>query len=219
MSPTAGYGFSEHEEIWMLLPWLANGRLPEAQRERVLHHLKTCGACSAEFDLQRRLCEALASPERVSHAAGPSLAKLMRRIDRACASPPVQGPRPRRPARLAWAATVLVTGALAGGLAYRGINPEYRVRTDPPAGGGEVLHIAFARDLTVGDMATLLASAGAQVVEGPAAGGIFGLRAVGARADARRLQQLATRLRADPRVRWVEPLAPPTSSADPRRDP
>jgi hypothetical protein len=220
MSLSAGYGFNEHEEIWLLLPWLANGRLPQEQHERALQHLKGCCTCSLELDLQRRLCEALALPEPTAAAHGPSLARLMSRIDRAASSTPFTAPRVtapragRRPARLAWAATVLMAGALAGGMITRGMAPAYRARTDAATGATEVLHIAFARDLTIGDMETLLAGAGAQVVEGPAAGGVFGLRTVGAQAG--QLQQLAERLRADPRVRWVEPLA---ASADPAGSP
>jgi hypothetical protein len=45
-------------------------------------------------------------------------------------------------------------------------------------------------------MEEMLRSAGARVVEGPGTTGVFGIAPVTA----------AARLRADPRVRWVEPL-------------
>jgi hypothetical protein len=223
MNPTARYGYTEHEEIWLLLPWLANGRLPEAQRERAQQHVKVCSTCSAQLDLQRRLCEALSLPEHISHAPGPSLARLMSRIDRASAEPAAAALRARRPPpRLAWAASVLVTGALAGalggGLVYRGLTPAYQLRTDAPAATGGVLHIAFARDLTIAQMTDVLAAAGAQVVEGPGAGGVFAVRPVGARGDAS-LQQLSGRLRADPRVRWIEPLTTAADSSAPPHKP
>ena len=241
-------GANDHEEVWLLLPWLANGRLPEPLRWRSQRHLNICGACRDELALQERLCEALAAPESISYAPGPSLARLLQRIDQAAAAqgpdryatdpydtePPLTAPRPTKlpvslrspPPRahrqwgsarlawatspgLAWAATVLIGFGVAGNLAYRAAQPTYRVHSDAPAPARQaLLHIAFARNLTIGEAAQLLHAAGAQVVEGPGSTGIFAISPEGASAAGTRmrLQQLAAQLRADPRVRWVEPL-------------
>jgi hypothetical protein len=216
MTSTARHGFNEHQETWLLLPWLVTGRLSEAQREQTRQHVRICGACNTELHLQRRLYAALATPDRVSHAPGPSLVKLMRRIDRTSFRPGASQHVQRSPDPcFAWAATALVAGALLGTLAYRGLAPAYRVHADDPAGASQVLHIAFARDLTVDEMQTLLSSAGAQVVEGPQAGGLFGVRAT-AGADAGQLQNLARRLRDEPQIRWVEPLPSQEPSGTPR---
>lgn len=241
-------GVNEHEEVWLLLPWLANGRLPEPLRWRAQRHLAVCGACRDELALQERLCEALAAPESISYAPGPSLARLLARIDQAAAAQdedryatdpydteppltapmelPVSGLKPSPRARrqwgsarltwatspgLAWAATVLIAFGVAGNLAYRAAQPTYRVHSDAPAPARQaLLHIAFARNLTIGEAAELLRAAGAQVLDGPGSTGIFVVSPAGtSTADSRtRLQQLATELRADPRVRWVEPLPP-----------
>ena len=43
-----------------------------------------------------------------------------------------------------------------------------------------MLHIAFERSLTVGEVEELLRSSGARIVEGPGTTGIFGVAPVGA---------------------------------------
>ena len=70
-----------HADAWLMLPWLANGRLAGAERLRVEEHVRGCALCAREMALQRRLCEVLTEPERVTYAPGPSFRKLMDRID------------------------------------------------------------------------------------------------------------------------------------------
>jgi len=215
-----------HEECWLSLPWLANGRLGPGERTLAEEHVRSCSACATELERQHLLCAALTEPERVTHAPGPSFRKLMERIDGA---PPVrpaqerpQG-RPRsigpalaatwRPPGLAWAATfvfALGVGILAPTL-YRWSQPAYSTYTSTVRPHGDVLHIAFERSLTVGEVAELLRSSGARIVEGPDSTGIFGVAPVSS--DTRspagvspQLRELATRLQTDPRVRWIEPL-------------
>jgi hypothetical protein len=92
------------------------------------------------------------------------------------------------------------------------------VHSDAPAHRAPVLHIAFARDLTIGEVEQLLSAAHAQMIEGPGSTGIFGVTPSnpGTTGDARQpLQRLAAQLRADPRVRWVEPLPAPSSATGP----
>ncbi|MGH8132342.1 MAG: zf-HC2 domain-containing protein, partial [Steroidobacteraceae bacterium] len=61
-----------HQESWLLLPWLANGRLDPLQRLRVEQHVRGCSRCAREVELQRLICRTLTEPERVTHAPGPS---------------------------------------------------------------------------------------------------------------------------------------------------
>src|SRR5256884_1467662 len=112
-------------DLWLLLPWLANGRLSQAQRAQVEEHVRLCPACTQELAFQHLICRALAEPERVTYAPGPSFRKLLDRIDGAPAHTPRNAsakartdkaatPRSHapgtggvslwRPARLAWAA-------------------------------------------------------------------------------------------------------------------
>jgi len=217
-----------HEESWLLLPWLANGRLSQAQRARVEEHLRGCAHCAQELAQQRLMCEALSGPERVTYAPGPSFRKLMERIDRRerrAPQPPTMQPVSPPPGRalarsawrppgLAWAASFLLmlcVGALVP-TAYRWSQPLYTTHTAAPAGPPHVLHVAFVPALSVAEVGALLGSAGARVVEGPDPTGVVGVipeasAAPGVAGDAAALQTLAARLRSDTRVRWVEPIA------------
>jgi len=212
-----------HEESWLLLPWLANGRLSQAERARVEEHVHGCTECATELAQQRLMCEVLTEPDRVTYAPGPSFRKLMERIDARPAAAPerraarVHGfPAPAlsawRPPGLAFAASfVAVVGLTAAfATAYHWSQPVYTTRSDMRAAEAApgVLHIAFVPSLPVGQAEELLRSAGARVVEGPDPSGIFGVAPSGStQADARELRTLAQRLHADTRVLWVEPLA------------
>src|SRR6185437_10271062 len=72
---------SSHEEAWLALPWLASGRISQAERDKIEPHVRDCGACREELTLQRLLCNTLTAPERVTYAPGPSFRKLLERID------------------------------------------------------------------------------------------------------------------------------------------
>ena len=224
-----------HQDAWLLLPWLANGRLPPAERLRVEEHVRGCTLCAREVALQRRLCDVLTEPERVTYAPGPSFRKLMDRIDgRAPAAPP----EPRtarlrpfaarastwRPPGLAWAASfILLVGFLGlAATSYRWSQPSYITHTAVSAPSA-VLHIAFLPSLSIGEVGDALRGAGARLVEGPDASGIVGVVPVAASADTAdaspQLSALATRLRMDGRVRWVQPLSGVAPAAAPPRGP
>jgi hypothetical protein len=125
-----------------------------------------------------------------------------------------RAPSAWRPPGLAWAASFLLMVGLGvfASTAYRWGQPLYATYTSASAAAPDVLHIAFVPSLSIADAGALLRSAGARVVEGPDAEGIFGVAPVSAeRAAAGELspemRALAVRLRADARVRWIEPLA------------
>jgi Putative zinc-finger len=224
---------SRHEECWLLLPWLANGRLPAAERARVEEHVRECEQCAREVAWQRLACQALAEPDRVTYAPGPSFRKLLERIDGRRGArrerPAARVRRLWRPPGLAWAASflLLVTVAALAPTAYRWSEPLYATHTAPAPLTADVLHIAFDRSLSIGEVEELLRSAGARVVEGPGTSGILGVAPVAAaprRAGdgagvSPQMRALAARLRSDARVRWVEPLAasdPPEGAQAPR---
>jgi putative zinc finger protein len=72
---------SRHEQVWLLLPWLATGRLSAAEREMAEEHIRRCSTCEQELAVQHLLGNALTEPDRVTYAPGPSFRKLMDRID------------------------------------------------------------------------------------------------------------------------------------------
>jgi hypothetical protein len=100
---------------------------------------------------------------------------------------------------------------------YRWSQPRYSTYTSVPETSTAVLHIAFVPSLPIADVGDALRSAGAKVVEGPDATGIFGVVPVAPAANAAYaspgVRALAARLRADTRVRWVEPISG-TAAAD-----
>lgn len=210
-----------HEECWQLLPWLANGRLTGSERLLVEEHLRDCAACVHELSVQRLLCQTLGAPERVTYAPGPSFRKLLERIDAepqrssapaALAARPAARPAWRTPA-LAWAASVLLVlaGATLWVSAQRWSQKPYATFTSNPPAASGVLHIALAPSLSFAEAGALLQEAGAHIVEGPDTSGVFGVSpartsAAADQAASPQLRALAARLRADPRVRWVEPL-------------
>ena len=231
---------ARHEEAWRSLPWLANGRLSQAERDKIEPHVRACAACREELAFQRLLCNVLTEPDRVTYAPGPSFRKLMDRIDGA--APPARKTREPdaapaipmrrrinsnmslwRPPGLAWAASFILAIGLGGIVTtvYRSSQPLYKTHTDVTHATVNVLHISFDRSVTVGEAETALRSSGARVVEGPDSSGIFGVTpdnlAHGTATPERvseELRVLSARLHADPRVRWVEPIATDKTSGD-----
>jgi hypothetical protein len=212
-----------HQECWLLLPWLANGRLPPVQRVEVEEHVAGCAQCATELEVQRLMCQGLTEPDRVTYAPAPSFRKLLERIDgravpmraapRRAAAPAARSAW--RPPGLAWAASfvLVVGGAALAATAYRWAQPSYTTRTAAATVTADVLHIAFVPSLSIGDVGELLQSAGARVVEGPDRTGIFGVAPTSTPA-APQMRALAARLRSDARVRWVEPLTFPSDTQE-----
>lgn len=219
-----------HEEVWLSLPWLANGRLSQAERDKLEPHVETCAACREELALQRSFCNALTEPDRVTYAPGPSFRKLMDRIDGSTPAVPKTADRNNvttlirpsgsrvplwRPPGLAWAASFVLAIGLTGALTsvYESSQAKYKTHTDTVRGAPNVLHISFYRSITMGEAEEALRSTGARIVEGPDSHGMFGIApSEVATGDvvpghvSQAMHLLSTRLRADPRVRWVEPI-------------
>lgn len=211
-----------HEEAWLALPFLANGRLSQAERDKFEPHVRGCNTCREELAFQRLLCNALTEPDRVTYAPGPSFRKLMDRIDGAAQPTRKPGDQPRAPASLqrarkrrwatvslwrppglAWAASFVLMVGFAGVFVSHWLDaPVYRTVTDAAKPAPNVLQIAFYGTVTVGEAEQVLRSTGAHIVEGPDSVGVFGV----APDSPKDLRVLAARLHADPRVRWVEPI-------------
>ncbi len=236
---------ASHEEAWLALPWLASGRISQAERDKLEPHVRGCAACREELAFQRLLCNTLTEPERVTYAPGPSFRKLMERIDSTVPVPRkapernkvavIAGRRSRndgnalhhslwRPPGLAWAASFVLMVGLAGIVTsvYHQSQTLYKTHTDTAVTPANVLHIAFDRQVTIGEAEEVLRSTGARVVEGPDSSGIFGVTPGGGDQSGKRsvdvmnrdLRVLSARLRTDPRVRWVEPVPGDDGSSD-----
>jgi len=223
-----------HEEVWLLLPWLANGRLAPVDRERAEQNVRQCKACEQELQVQLMMCRGFTEPDRVVYAPGPSFRKLMDRIESRERKATRAAPQPKRPSSfvsltarlghvslwrppgLAWAASFLLFFGITGMMvtAYRWSQPVYTTHTDSSVVNPDVLHIALDRSLPIGEVEELLQAGGARIVEGPGSTGVLGVMPAGivpgktppAQVNDQ-LRVLSARLRADPRVLWVQPLA------------
>jgi hypothetical protein len=233
---------SRHEQVWLLLPWVATGRLSAAERELAEEHVRHCSACEQELAVQHLMGNALTEPDRVTYAPGPSFRKLMDRIDAEESRPTVRARKAGRsanvssllqrlghvslwrPPGLAWAASFLLLFGITGLIVqtYRWSQPEFRTVTDAPAVTPNVLHIALDRSIAIGEVEELLRTGGARIVEGPGNTGVLGVTPVGvdARTPAastnKQMRALSARLRTDPRVLWVQPLADEAPAAEQR---
>jgi len=72
---------AEHREIGELLPWFVNGRLSEADRQRVDAHLRVCEACSDELAAQRRIYGVMSVDAGVERMPTAGLNRLRLRIE------------------------------------------------------------------------------------------------------------------------------------------
>jgi hypothetical protein len=216
------HSVSAHDDTWLLLPWLANGRLAGAQRAQVEEHVRACTAC----EQGARSASASSGPSEDLRAW--SLAAQA--PDRTTATPPQEGARapaqglasrrtssPPGARRFAWAATAAHRSARgADGPRTPLVTKAYATYSDRPG----TTCVAFDRSPPFGEVEELLRSAGARVVEGPGTTGIFGIvpagsapRSAGSAASPQ-MRALAARLHGDPRVRWIEPLPAAAPAAD-----
>ncbi len=228
-----------HHEVWLLLPWLANGRLTAAEREMAEEHVRHCDECRRELSLQQLMHGAFTEPDRVTYAPGPSFRKLMARIDgddKPARTAPRTKPAPVRwfdrlghvalwrPPGVAWAASFLILFGITGMMvtASRWSEHTFTTRSDPPVVAPNVLHIALDRSVPIGEVEELLRDNGARIVDGLGTG-ILGVTPVGVvpgqtspSSANSQLRALSARLHTDPRVLWVQPLAEEGAAADER---
>jgi hypothetical protein len=214
---------NRHEEVWLLLPWLATGRLSASEREMAEEHVRHCSACEQELAVQHLMGKGFTEPDRVTYAPGPSFRKLMDRIDSEEGKEPARRPQSQpswvarlshvslwRPPGLAWAASFLLMFGITGMMvqAYRWSQPAYITHTDRSAVHSSVLHVALDRNIPIGEVEELLRASGAQIDHGPDSSGVLAVTPVGVngKSSTQQLQALAKRLRTDPRVLWIEPL-------------
>ncbi len=207
-----------HQDVWSLLPWLANGRATAAQRERAEAHLRDCADCRAALAREQQLVRSLAEPA----AAGPDvergLQRLMQRLDAPDTAlvPPgrIRGLAGGRLGLGAVAALGLAEALLVGALAWWWLgapatpstDAPYRTLTqpEPGVGDGPRWRVVFQPQHTVQELQALLRAQGLVIVAGPSEAGVFTLVAELPPADARAADTLAARLRESPLVRFAE---------------
>jgi hypothetical protein len=198
----------EREEIEMLLPWYATGRLGRADRERVESYvarhpelLRQLELVRAERDETVAANEALGAPsagaiDRLMAALPPSRgrrapfaagAALLQRLGDFFMAPTATGVRR---AAVAVAALVAVQAATIGALLYdRG--GAYQTAAGQETGDGIAALVVFADGATAPAITRLLAEFDASIVDGPKPGGVYKVRLrMGDRSEAAREARL-----------------------------
>lgn len=227
--------YANHDEIWLLLPWYANGSLGEEQREQVKAHLRVCLLCRKEMAEQTTLARRLRHEPRVEISAKPSFDRLMARIQG-------EQPAPVRPAPPAAAKAATpglaswINGLLAGLAPPRLVAacaslllvlalpflPSEQQASAPAfhtvADGGSLdrfgpgdLRVVFAEPATKQDLGKLLAEVHGRIVDGPSPAGVYTIHL---EAGGSGLNPALARLRSDPAVVFAEPALPPSHPAE-----
>ncbi len=80
MNTQSSLAYSDHDEIWLLIPWYANGSLAGSERNRVKAHIQVCLLCRRELSNQTMLAKKLEHTPRVEISSKPSFERLMTRI-------------------------------------------------------------------------------------------------------------------------------------------
>jgi anti-sigma factor RsiW len=206
-----------HEEVWHRIPWYVNGRADEAERQRIEAHVRQCDECKAEVSIQRQVMNAIATDTRIDCMPGMSFQRLWDRIrtdematHRAPSPPPKRVPTRSVTRWLAAAVVVEAIGitALTATFFYSRDNTqpaaEYRTVTSSAATpSSAAIRAVFSPTLSVNDLQRLLEKSGLQIVSGPTEAGVYTLAMTQIDDRTRALAEL----RADPAVRFAEPIA------------
>ncbi len=207
-----------HDEAFRLLPWLVNGTLTGAERDRVEGHVRDCLACRAELRGQQALREGVRRLPDLHVSAEQGFAALAERLEPRV-PPGARGADDHsaathaRPAHRVWsvsrrlalaAGVVLAVGAAlwAGYLERTERLPAYRTLTTPNAGAGVRIDVVFAAGVSEKDLRDVVTGIGGTLVAGPTALGRYTIRLENQPDDAE-VDALIARLQRDPRVRFA----------------
>lgn len=185
------------EELELLLPWYVNGTLDAAQRQRIDE------ALAHDERLRRALALAREDQEAVVAAhemiAPPSTAPLDRIMAEVAATGRAKqhalklslveafkgflvslSPRTLAAVAAAVALVVVLQTTVIGIIGLKGPKTELAsVETGGEVEGGARFIVGFAPGATAGEITALLDRLGLKLVEGPRAGGLYGVRAAG----------------------------------------
>jgi predicted anti-sigma-YlaC factor YlaD len=216
------------DEAAQLLPWFINGTLSNADAQRVAAHLERCETCRIDAAGQGHVQDLLRAPAQVEYSPKAGLRKLLTRIDGAEREMPAARPAPAASTpgwraagnSVRWLAAAVVVQAVALG-AIAGVQflgqpsgdeaAPYRTLTsgtlNPARAESASLRVVFVPTTTLAELQELLRANQLVAVAGPSDAGIFTLGLRSAASPEAQAAVLA-RLRADPRVRFAEPLTP-----------
>lgn len=198
---------SAHAAVDALLPWYVNGTLSGDERAFVAEHVARCDRCRREIDFLRDVFAACASlptgeaaparaPQPPVRAAHGSLARNWQ-----ATTPWIRGLLAAELAAITVLATLLVVDVPASA-PYRTLGTVSR----PAATAYDQLAVTFEAAATEADIRGSLHAAGARIVDGPTASGVFVLEVPTSRVD-----EALRMLRAARAVRFAERLGAGTN--------
>ena len=210
------------DEAARLLPWFVNGTLSDADAARVATHLEHCRTCRADAAEQGRVRALMRAPAQVEYAPQAGFRKLLTRVnelereDLAAASKTFVRQPGRRSAgsSVRWLSAAVVVqalalGAIAGARFWTPFSDDgtraFRTLTSVTAEGAR-LRVVFVPATTLAELQELLRANQLVAVAGPSDAGIFTLALRASVTSQEAQSAVLARLRADPRVRFAEPL-------------
>lgn len=190
-----------HHEVWMLLPWYANGTLKGAEFDLVEQHLRVCMICRREIIEQQRLAQAISESHVMEPAPQVSFARLMQRLDRE-GQQAHQGEIGRNRLRSQWTRLLeWLSGARLPQRAWIAVplllllmvlvptarfwlsstskEPQYHTLSTAnsvPAAGSNEIRVIFAKTISPDEVRQLLRSLHAEIVAGPSSSGAYTVR-------------------------------------------
>jgi hypothetical protein len=199
----------DHNTVYELLPWLANGSLAAAERDGAELHVRSCIVCRRELKELERLRLAVRSQPMLHLSAEGGLDRLQRQLDREAAK---QRPVPsRRDAGYApffrYAAVASVGVAFLGVLLWLAPNvpnqPGYNTLATHSDAQRAQIDLVFDQQTALADIQALLQTVDGEIVAGPSELGRYGVRIRGGTATDTEVNALIDQLAHDPRVRFA----------------
>jgi hypothetical protein len=216
-----------HARAELMIPWLANGSLPPESEPQVRQHIAACPECREDYEEQLRVCEAMRAEGPLVFAAEPSYQKLLARIQNADSgreagaavvwlepSRITQSFRHASPA-VRWLAAAVILQAFAIGVgawawhssgSASGSRYVTLTSASPSYDSGQRVRVLFNANLSVGELQTLLRSAGAHIIDGPADGDVYTIGFAQPPDSPAALEKRVAALRANSAVLFAEPV-------------
>ena len=195
-----------HDAVYELLPWLANGSLAAAEREGVESHVRSCIVCRRELKELEHLRQAVRSQPTLHLSAEGGLDRLQRQLDREAATRPARRDTGFAPF-LRFAAVASVGVAFLGVLLWLAPNTPnqtgYVTLGTQSAQQRAQIDVIFNQQTAVADIQALLKTVDGEIVAGPSQVGRYSLRIHGGNVKDPEVDALIEQLARDPRVRFA----------------
>jgi hypothetical protein len=233
MNTQQSSAYSNHDEVWSLLPWYANGSLEGSDCERVKAHLQVCLVCRRELANQAMLAKHLEHAPSVEISYKPSFERLMSRIHeeegiraKANGNNQTQGQTPwlthwinllngyfttkHLTAAFATGLLGIALALLFSGMPLDGIKTYHTVADSKSLDrfNANDIRVIFADQVTEQEIGKLIGSIHGSLVDGPNPVGAYTVRISGGEGKGASIAQALSQLRGNKAVVFAEPALP-----------